>query len=130
MSRKEEFLSFFVISLALVASSVMIYMLKTPSITGTAVLENDSASAVTVVSLLILSGLMVLIGAIFAINNLHKETEQHKSLMINRTLLPEHPNMNLVNYIMNARRSGFDDKLIIEKLKEEGWEKEVIKKYL
>ena len=130
MPKKEELLSFFAISLALVATSVMIYMLRTPSISGSAILESGSTSTVAVVSLLILAGLSVLIGAIFTINNLHKETEQHKSLMIKRTLLPEHPNMFLVNYIMNAKRNGFEDKLIIEKLKEEGWKKEDIKKYL
>ena len=129
MANKEELLSLFTISLALVATSVMIYMSRTPSITGTAVLESG-VSTVAVVSLLILAGLMILIGAIFTINNLHKETEQHKSLMIRRTLLPEHPNMFLVNYVMNAKRNGFGDKIIIEKLKDEGWNKEIIKKYL
>lgn len=130
MAKKEELLTFFVISLALVATSVMIYMLRTPSITSAAVLDVNSTSTIMVVSLLILAGLTVLIGAILTINNLHKETEKHKSLMIQRTLLPEHPNMILVNYVMNARRNGFADKIIIEKLKEEGWSKETIKKYL
>ena len=87
--------------------------------------------AVGIFSFLILVSIVSVIGAIVAINKLKKETETHKKAMVsNKSMLPEHPNSDIVSYIMNARRQGFPDSHIMTKLKEEGWSKEIIKKYV
>ena len=132
MNKKEELLTLFTIALVLIAASVLVYMYKTPSITGSVTLGGfDSSITITLVSLLILFGIMVIVGAILSIHQLQKELENHKRIATeNKTILPTHPNIDIVRYVMNARRNDFSNNQIIEKLKEEGWKKEEIMKYL
>ncbi len=130
MYKKEELLTLFVISLALVAASVLIYMWKSPEIIGNAELTNFSI-LIAIISLLILVGIAVIIGAIITVHRLQNEVEKHKdAAALTKSILAKHPNMNIVNYVMTARMNNFSDEQIIKKLKEEGWEIKDIKKYL
>ena len=123
--KKEELLSLFVISLALVACSVLVYMSRSPSITGNVVL-NDSTTTVFVISLLILAGLAVVIGAIIAIHKIHKEMEGHKKVIAEEPV----KNSDLTYYINKAKKQGFSNEQIVARLNKEGWNKEDIKGYL
>ena len=130
-NRKEELLTLFSISLALVAASILVYMAKNPSITGMAAFVNNSSSSMLIISLLILIGLALVIKAITTIHVIHKEKEAHvKAMLHNNPLIHEHPNSKIVEYIMNARKNNISDSKIAKRLHEEGWEKKIIKKYL
>lgn len=128
--KKDELLTLFSISLALVACSVLIYMIRDPSITSNVVLDGfDSTTTIIIVSLLILAGIVVVNGAIIAIHKLKKETEKHKRAIGESTNV-EKLNFDLANYVLKAKQSGFNDKQILEKLKKIGWNAKDIKKYL
>ena len=127
--KKEELLSLFIISLVLIAVSVLVYMIRTPSITGNIAL--GPSLTIGIISLLILISITVIIGAIITIHKLEKELKEHKkTLAQNKTVLFEHPNIELVNYVMEARRQGFTDRHILKKLKQEGWNAKEVKRYL
>lgn len=129
-SKKEDLLSLFSISLALIACSVMIYMMRSPSISGNAVLQDGSSSTIAIVSILILAGIAILIGAIIAVQKLKKETEQHKDALFEKQIVEQNPSLELANYIIKAKQKGFTDEQILEKLKESKWSVKEIKKFL
>lgn len=129
-SKKEELLNLFSISLALIACSVMVYMLRSPSISGNAVLQDSSSTSIVVVSILILAGIAILIGAIIVINKLKKETEQHKAALFEKQIVEQNPSLELASYIIKAKQAGFSDKQILDKLKKENWKEKEIRNFL
>ena len=128
-SAKDDFLTFFSISLTVIAVSTMIYMARTPSLTGTVVLD-DSATTIGVIAILILAGIAVVIGAVIAIHKLKQELEEHKKAMPeNKTQLVDNPNVELAEYVFKAKQAGFTDDQILNKLKD-SWNPKEVKKYL
>ena len=130
--KKEELLALFSISLALVAAAVLMYMVRTPSLTGMVVLDDFSSSTtVAVVVVLILAALAILIGAIMSLLKLRKETDEHKEAIgESKTTLVQNPNLELAQYVLNAKQKGFSDEQIISRLKKDNWKEKEIKKYL
>ncbi len=129
---QEEFLTIFSIALVSIAVSTMIYMARTPSITGSAVLEGfDSTTTIVVVALLILAGLAVVIGAIMSILKLKKEVKDHKDAIgENKTTLIDKPENELMSYILNAKGKGFKDEQIVARLKSLGWSPKEISRHM
>ncbi len=126
--KKEDLLSLFTISLALIACSVLVYMLRTPAISGSVVIgEFTSATTITVIVLLILVGIATLISATLHTHKMHKETESHK-----KAITAEKAVFNpvLAEYIEKARKNGFDDEIILKRLKEDKWNEKEIKNHL
>lgn len=106
----------FGVSLALVAASALMYMVRTPSLTGTVVLGNSSM-AIGIISLLILVGIVLIISSMLMTHKLQKETDAHKSALVN----------TLGSYLSRAREEGFSEEQILERLKEQGWKEKEIK---
>ena len=120
MDKKEDVLSIFTISLALIACTVLVYVSRTPILTGSAVLSNYN-TAVGIFYFLILICIVTVIGAIVTVKRLHKETEKHKEAI---------KAYNIKSYIGLAKYHGFSKKHVINKLKNEGWEEKEIKRHL
>lgn len=123
-NKKEEFLTIFSIALALVAVSVLVYTARTPSLTGTIVLDRSEPTTVAVVMILILAGIAVIVGAIIAIHKLKKEIDIHKKVIEK----PTNVNLQLVQYVLKAKQNGFSDHEIIERLKKQGWKPTDVRK--
>jgi len=119
---KEELLKLFSVSLALVACSAMIYMSRTPSLTGSVVIETGTTMTTVAMVVLILSGLAVVMGAIISVHKLNKEVASHKKLIVEKD--------DLSSYVEKAKKSGFNDSQITSSLKKHNWDDEEIKKYL
>jgi NAD/NADP transhydrogenase alpha subunit len=130
--KKEELFALFSISLALIACAVLVYMVRTPSLTGSVVLGDlSSPTTIAVVVVLILAALAVLIGAIIAVYRLKKETEEHKQAIgENKTQLADHPDLEIAQYVLRAKQQGFSDEQILSRLKKDNWKEKEIKKYL
>lgn len=129
--KKEELLTLFTISLALIACSVLVYMARTPSISGNAALENfGHPTAIAMISLLILIGIAAVISAIIHVHNMHKETEKHKQAIGESKEIVVKHNPELADYISKARQYGFKKHHILKKLKENSWKEKEIKKHL
>ena len=129
---QEEFLTLFSIALVSIAVSTMLYMSRTPSITGDAVLDGfDSTTTIIVVALLILAGLAVVLGAIIAVLKLKKEVKEHKDAIgENKTTLIDKPENDLMSYILNAKDKGFTDEQIVSRLKNLGWNPKDISRHM
>lgn len=128
--KKDELLTLFTISLALVACSVLVYMARTPSVSGNAALENLSYPApIVVISMLILIGIAAVISAVIHIHNMHKETERHKHAIGKSKDLASY-NPELADYISKAKHRGFKKHHIFEKLKQNSWKEKEIKRHL
>ncbi|MBN2421265.1 hypothetical protein JXB27_03230 [Candidatus Woesearchaeota archaeon] len=126
-TKKEEFLHIFGVSLALIAAASMMYMIRTPVLTGSVVLESDSAANVAVVTVMILSSIALVLGAIVVVHKLKKELEKHSKAIVMGVPVK---NLELASYVIKARRNGFNDSQIISKLKELGWKEIEIRRYL
>ena len=125
---KEEALSLFLIILSLVAVSVLMYMIRDPNITGNVALAKGSITTVGVVSVLILVALAVLIGTIVAIYHLKKQVHSHKSAIGDqKTDLHE---IDLEKYVEKAKKKGFSDAQIKERLQKSKWTDKQIKKFI
>lgn len=119
--KKEDALVFFSITLTLVAASVLVYMVRDPTITGNVALEAGSVSTTGVVSVLILATISLVVGAILSVHSLKKEIHEHKM-----ALAPD----NVDEYIKKAKEKGFSDKEILERLEKSDWNEKEIKKHL
>ncbi|HME87117.1 MAG TPA: hypothetical protein VKE88_01790 [Candidatus Nanoarchaeia archaeon] len=128
--RKEELLKLFSVSLALVACSALVYMIRTPSITGMAILPDNSVSSISIVILLILAGIAVVLGAIVAIHKIKQELDQHKEQLEKKTPLAKNVDIALATYVAKAKEKGFSDTQIAERLKDMNWDSKDIKKIL
>lgn len=129
-SKKEELLKFFSISLAMIACSTMIYMLRTPSLTGSVVLEPGTPTTIAVVTVLILAGLAVVLGAIAVVHKLKKELESHKNIITGTGNERVSGSLDLASYVLKAKQKGFNSAQIVSKLKKLGWKEAEIRKYL
>jgi hypothetical protein len=103
-------------------------MLRTPSLTGSVVLEPGTPTTIAIVIALILSALAVVLGAIAVIYKLKKELEDHKKIITEKPM--DEKEMGIASYVLKARQNNFIDSQIISKLKEIGWKEKEIKKYL
>lgn len=128
-TKKEEFLHIFGVSLALIATASMMYMIRTPVLTGSAVLESESTQNIAVVVVLILSAITLVLGAIIVVHKLKKELEKHSKAIVEGKA-PVVKNLELASYVIKARRNGFNDSQIVSKLKELGWKEADIKNNL
>lgn len=129
--KKEDLLSIFSVSLALIACAVLVYMLRTPVISGNVALDAFGQSTIIIlISLLILIVIAVIIGAIVHVHNMHKEKESHKKAIAEgKELTVKHLNHELVDYIKRAKKNGFKKAQIIAKLKQNNWKDKEIKNY-
>jgi hypothetical protein len=128
--KKEELLSFFVIALALIACSTLVYMLRTPSLTGNVVLETGSTTTIAIILILIVAGIMILIGSLMTIHRLQKEMEQHKKAIVEKSVLGESPDFDIAKYVVAAKEKGFTPEQITQRLTKMGWKPKEIAKYL
>ena len=125
--KKEDLLSIFTVSLALVACSLLIYMIRSPTVTGNVALDAfGKSTTIILIGLLILVGIAAIIGAITNIHALHKEKESHKKAIIEGRVV-NHP--ELYEYISNAKQNGFKKHHIVNKLKENKWKEKEIKNH-
>ena len=125
---KEEVIIFLSITFALVATASLVYLMREPSITTNALLDTTIASSAIIV-FLILSILTLVIGGIIAIHDLTKEVSSHQKAIHSKPKLSDE-NLAIITYVLRAKKGGYSDPEIIDRLEKDDWEPEEIKKYL
>lgn len=121
---EEEFIALFSLSLVIVACAAMVYLVRVPSLTGFVIIDQNSAGEA--VSVLVLVCIALLVISLIVFSKLKKEVKEHKDALLS---YGSDSRKQLKHYIHRARKSGFSDKHIAEKLKEH-WHESEVKKHL
>lgn len=119
---KDELLKLFSVSLALVACSMLVFMARTPSLTGAVVIHSDDSMTMASMALLILAGLAVVMVSLMSMHKKDKELESHRKIIYGTNSIEE--------YVKKAREHGFNDAQIELRLKKANLDDEEIKKII